>query len=334
MNVLEPISIHWRSALDAAEDALHAVSANSQALQFKAEEMQLRARELVQERNDAEGDLAQLGRLLHDPIHRRLTGPRASPELLGLDRGVRACIFDLDGVLTASASLHAAAWQETFDELLARHHERSGERFGPWRPFDAQHDYDRYIHGRPRIEGVHTFLASRGIRLPEGSVDDPPGVETAYGLSNRKNKALRHRLADEGVSAFEGSTRYLELTNEAGLRCAVVSPSANTEAILARAGLRDLIDAVIDGRVIEREQLHGRPSPDTVLAACRLLRVEPASAVTFETTDAGVAAGRAAGVHAVVAVDRSGRTASLAEHGAAQVVPDLGLLIDPVLATA
>jgi beta-phosphoglucomutase family hydrolase len=334
MDVLEPISIRWRNALDAAEDALHAVSANSQTLQFKPEEMQLRARGLVQERNEAEDDLALLGQLLHQTFHRRLTGPRAAAELLGLDRGIRACIFDLDGVLTASASLHAAAWQETFDELLARHHERSGERFGPWRPFDTQHDYDRYIHGRPRIEGVHTFLASRGIRLPEGAADDPPGVETAHGLSNRKNRTLRRRLADEGVSAFDGSTRYLELTKEAGLPCAVVSPSANTRAILARAGLLDLIDVVVDGGVIDRERLRGRPSPDTVLSACRLLHVEPSSAVTFETTHAGVAAGRAAGIHAVIAVDRSGRAAMRAEQGVIRVVPDLANLIDPVLAAA
>ncbi|HEX6762108.1 MAG TPA: HAD family hydrolase [Gaiellaceae bacterium] len=334
MSVLEPISIHWRNALDAAEDALHAVSASSQSLQFRTEEIQVRARELVQERNDAENDLAQLGQLLHDTFHRRLTGPRAGAELLGLDRSVRACIFDLDGVLTASASLHAAAWQETFDELLARHHERSGERFGPWRPFDVQHDYDRYIHGRPRIEGVHTFLASRGIRLPEGRTDDPPGVETAHGLSNRKNAALRRRLADDGVSAFDGATRYLELTSEAGLLCAVVSPSANTRSILGRAGLLDLVDVVVDGEVIDRERLRGRPSPDAVLSACRLLRVEPSSVVTFETTLAGVAAGRAAGVQAVIAVDRSGRAATIAEHGAVRIVPDLANLIDPVLAAS
>jgi beta-phosphoglucomutase family hydrolase len=328
---LDILSIQWRSALDAAEDALDAVSRSRQALQFEPGEMQLRARDLVHERGEAEDALERLAQLLHAGSHRRLTGPRASGELLGLDRAVLACVFDLDGVLTASAALHAAAWQETFDELLARHHEGSGDRFGPWRPFDTQHDYDLYIHGRPRIEGVHAFLASRGIRLPEGGLDDPPGVETAHGLANRKNEALRRRLGHDGVSAFEGSLRFLEIAHEAGLRCAVVSASANTEAILERSGLLGLVDEVVDGEVIGAERLRAKPAPDSVLAACRQLGVEPESVVVFETTNAGVAAGRAAGVCRVIGVDRSGRAAALVEEGADRVVADLAELIDPVL---
>jgi len=329
---LDTLSIQWRSALDAAEDALDAVSRSRHTLQFGPDKMQLRARELVHERSEAEDELGRLAHVLHAGFHRRLTGPRASGELLGLDRSVVACVFDLDGVLTASATLHAAAWQETFDELLARHHERAGDRFGPWRPFDTQHDYDRYIHARPRIEGVHSFLASRGIRLPEGEPDDAPGAETAHGLANRKNEALRRRLGHDGVAAFEGSLRFLEIAHEAGLHCAVVSASANTDAILERSGLLGLVDAVVDGEVIGAESLRVKPAPDSVLAACRRLEVEPPGVATFETTHAGIEAGRAAGVRAVIAVDRSGRELSLVERGADRVISDLGELIDPVLA--
>ena len=331
MDSLDTLSIHWRTALDAAEDALDAVSRSRRALQFEPDEMQMRVRDLVHERSEAEDALERLAQLMHAGSHRRLTGPRASGELLGLDRAVLACVFDLDGVLTASAALHAAAWQETFDELLVRHHESSGDRFGPWRPFDTQHDYDLYIHGRPRIEGVHAFLASRGIRLPEGGLDDLAGIETAHGLANRKNEALRRRLGHDGVSAFEGSLRFLEIAHEAGLHCAVVSASMNTEAILDRSGLLDLVDEVVDGEVIGAERLRAKPAPDSVLAACRRLDVEPQSVVTFETTNAGVAAGRAAGVHRVIGVDRSGRAGALVEEGADRVVADLAELIDPLL---
>jgi len=322
---------HWRTAFDAAEDALVTLSRNRRELQLPPDELQARVRELVRERSETERLLEQVAVLTHARIHRHLTGPRARADLIGLDGTVSACVFDLDGVLTASAALHAAAWQETFDPLLARHHESAGERFGPWRPFDTWHDYERYIHGRPRIEGVHAFLASRGIRLPEGSSSDPPDVETAQGLANRKNDALRRRLQADGVRAFEGSTRFLEVAHEAGLRCAVVSASANTGTILRRARLDGLVDAVVDGDVIRRERLEVKPAPDSLLAACRLLGVGPASVAIFETTLAGIDAGRAAGVHRVIGVDRTGRAAALVQEGADRVVSDLGELIDPAL---
>ena len=334
MEDLDTLSMHWRNSLDAAEDALNEVSRSRRSLQFPPEDVSTRLRGLVRERVEVEGALEQLARLTHSGLHRSLTGPRARGDLIGLDRTVVACVFDLDGVLTASASLHAAAWQETFDQLLARHHESAGDRFGPWRPFDAQHDYELYIHGRPRIEGVHTFLASRGIRLPEGRIDDPPGIETAHGLANRKNDALRRRLGDDGVSAFDGSRRFLEVAREAGLRCAVVSASANTNAILGRSGLRELVDTVVDGAVIESEHLRGKPNPDWVLAACRRLTVGPERVASFETTHAGIAAGRSAGMHSVIGVDRSGRAASLVAEGADRVVSDLTELIDPRLFVA
>jgi len=328
---LDALSSHWRTALDAAEDAIVTLSRSRRELQFPPDQLQARARELMRERSETEQLLEQVAALTHARLHRHLTGPRARPELIGLDGAVGACVFDLDGVLTASEALHAAAWQETFDPLLARHHESAGERFGPWRPFDPRHDYERYIHGRPRIEGVHAFLASRGIRLPEGDPTDPPGVDTAQGLANRKNGALRRRLEADGVSAFEGSTRFLELAHEAGLRCAVVSASANTGTILRRAGLAGMVDTLVDGDMIRQESLQVKPAPDSLLAACRLLGVGPASVATFETTLAGIDAGRTAGVHRVIGVDRSGRTAALVQEGADRVVSDLGELIDPAL---
>jgi len=328
---LDSLSLHWRDALDAAEDALDAAGRNRQALQIPVEDLHERTRRLARERSDAEQLLEQVAHLLRTNVHRRLTGPRARPDLLGLDGAVRACVFDLDGVLTPSAALHAAAWQETFDPLLARHHESSGERYGPWRPFDTNHDYGRYIHGRPRIEGVHAFLSSRGIRLPEGSLGDAPDAETAYGLANRKNEVLQRRLSLDGVSAFAGATRYLETAQEAGLRVAVVSASENTRSILERAGLVGLVDEVVDGGAMREEELRAKPAPDVLLAACRELDLQPAEAATFETTEAGIEAGRAAGIHRIVCVDRTGRAATLCEHGAHRVVSDLSDLIDPAL---
>ena len=328
---LDALGSQWRNAFDATEDAIGTLSRNRRALQFPPDELHARARELVRERSETEHLLEQVAVLTRTTVHRHLTGPRARPDLIGLDGAVSACVFDLDGVLTASAALHAAAGQETFDPLLARHHESSGERFGPWRPFDPRHDYERYIHGMPRIEGVHAFLASRGIRLPEGSASDLPDVETAQGLANRKNDALQRLLEADGVSAFEGSTRFLEVAHEAGLRCAVVSASANTGAILRRAGLAGLIDTVVDGGVFRRERLRVKPAPDSLLAACRLLAVQPAAVAAFETTLAGIDAGRAAGVHRVIGVDRSGHAQALVQEGADRVVSDLGELIDPAL---
>ena len=278
------LSVEWRSAFDAAEDALSAAGRCGVAVQFPAGELAQRARHLVSERADTQSELEAIARLTHDPLHRRLTGPRATPDLLGLDSGVSACVFDLDGVLTPTAALHAAAWEEALDEVLTRHHEGTRDQFGPFRPFDRQQDYFRYIHGKPRIEGVHAFLASRGIRLPEGSVTDPPGSETAYGIAARKNESLRRRLAVEGVRAFEGSTRFLEIAHEAGLRSAVASASANTASILEHAGLDGLVDVLVDGSLISAQGLAGKPAPDWILAACSRLGVDASRVATFETT--------------------------------------------------
>jgi beta-phosphoglucomutase-like phosphatase (HAD superfamily) len=323
--------MHWRGALDAAQDALTDVSRSPSALQLPAVELRHRARALAHEREETEYDLEQLAVASHERLHRHLTGPRAAAALLGLEPSVAACVFDLDGVLTASAPLHAAAWQETFDELLARHHRLTHERFGPWRPFARREEYARYIHGRPRLEGVHGFLASRGISLPDGNPDDRPGLETAWGLANRKNEVLRRRLDHEGVRGYEGSLWFLELACEAGIRCAVVSASANTGAILRRAGLAALVDVVVDGTAIAEEHLRWKPAADTILTACRRLGVSPSSTATFETTVDGVAAGRALGLAELIGVERDGRAPALAAAGANRIVSDLAELIDPIL---
>ena len=248
--------------------------------------------------------------------------------MLGLPQAVRGCVFDLEGVLAGSSRIHAAAWAETLDEFLSRRVEATGERFAPYTLFDPGVEYERYIQGKPRLEGVHAFLASRGIRLPEGSAADPAGAETVWGLATRKNEALLRRLDREGVSAFAGARVYLEGLREAGVSCAVVSASANTETILQRAGLADLIDAQVDGATIQSERLRGKPDPDVLLAACDLLGVRPHEAASFETTLDGVDAGRNAGFGLVIAIDRRGNVDTLRAHGADLAATDLTALLD------
>jgi HAD superfamily hydrolase (TIGR01509 family) len=328
---LDTLSAHWRLAFDAAHDALSAVTRCKEATRFAPEEMRDRAALLLRERAETASLLDAIASEEHVRLVHRLSAPRASRGMLGLPSSVLAVVFDLDGVLTASSVLHAAAWEETFDELLAARAERSGERFAPFIPFNRSTDYAEHLHGRPRLDGVRRFLTSRGLRLPEGAPDDPPGAETVHGLANRKNQTLRRRLAHEGVAAFEGSRRYIEAAREAGLGCAVVSASANTAAILESAGLAELVDAFIDGNVIRAEGLEVKPEPDTLTAICGRLGVEPEHAAAFETTPAGVAAGRTAGFGLVVGVNRTGRPNTLVADGADRVVFDLDELLDPAL---
>ena len=328
---LDTVTARWRAAFDAEEDALRAIVVAGRAIPVSPTELHERSTRLAHERHDVGVLLDEIAREEHLLIHHRLSAPRATRRLLGLPHDVVACVFDLDGVLTASAALHAAAWSDALDELLARRLEHTGERFAPFMPFDRVTDYYGHIHGRPRLDGVRNFLASRGIRLAEGVPDDPPGAETVYGLANRKNEALQLRLEHDGVAAFDGSRLYLEDAREARLLCAVVSASANTAAILERAGLDGLVDERVDGNDIRDESLRPKPAPDTLLTACERLGVRPDEAATFETTADGVAAGRAAGVGLVVGVDRAGRRRVLLEHGADLVVTDLGALLDPSL---
>jgi beta-phosphoglucomutase family hydrolase len=245
--------------------------------------------------------------------------------MLGLPDAIRACLFDLDGVLTQTARVHAAAWKEMFDAFLRERAARTGEEF---EPFDRVKDYDEFVDGKPRYDGVRSFLASRGIELPEGDPNDPPGAETVCGLGNRKNDLVLAMIRSQGVEAYEGSVRYVRAVRDAGLHRAVVSSSANCRDVLIAAGIEDLFEARIDGIVAARKHLKGKPAPETFLAAARALEVEPAAAAVFEDALAGVAAGRAGRFGFVVGVDRAGQAEALREHGADVVVSDLAELLD------
>jgi beta-phosphoglucomutase family hydrolase len=237
---------------------------------------------------------------------------------------IRACLFDLDGVLTDTARVHAAAWKEMFDAYLSDRASRAGEQL---RPFDLEHDYDDYVDGKPRFEGARSFLASRGIDLPDGSPADPPGVETVHGLGNRKDELVLRMIRERGVEPYSGSVRFVQAVRDGGLRTAVVSSSAHCREVLEAAGIEHLFEARVDGTVLEREHLRGKPAPDTYLAAARRLGVGHEHAAVFEDALAGVEAGSAGRFGYVVGVDRSGHAQALREHGADVVVRDLAELI-------
>ncbi len=245
--------------------------------------------------------------------------------MLGLPDGVTACLFDLDGVLTQTAKVHAAAWKQMFDDYLRHRAQEHGERFVP---FDPHSDYDEYVDGKPRYDGVRSFLASRHIELPQGTPGDPPGAETVDGLGNRKNEIVLKMIHDDGVQPYEGSVRYAQAARDAGLRRAVVSSSTNCRDVLVAAGILDLFEEIVDGHVAEREHLNGKPAPDTFSAGARALDVQADQAVVFEDALAGVEAGRAGSFGYVVGVDRVGQADALKAHGADVVVQDLAELLD------
>ncbi|MGC5017010.1 beta-phosphoglucomutase family hydrolase [Micromonospora sp. DT47] len=244
--------------------------------------------------------------------------------MLGLPTHVTACLFDLDGVLTQTARVHNAAWKQTFDDFLRGRAAATGE---PFRPYDPGPDYNRYVDGKPRADGVRSFLDSRGIVLPEGSPNDPPEADTVNGVGNRKNVVLLERIHTDGVEVYPGSVTYLRAAAAAGLRRAVVSASANCREVVAAAGLEPLLEARVDGLLARAEGLRGKPYPDTFLAGAKLLGVEPANAAVFEDALAGVAAGRAGNFGYVVGVDRVGQADGLRAHGADIVVTDLADLL-------
>ena len=244
--------------------------------------------------------------------------------MLGLPDKVTACLFDLDGVLTQTAKVHAAAWKEMFDAYLRQTSQRTGE---PFRAFDPVEDYDAYVDGKPRYDGVRSFLESRGIDLPQGTPEDRPGAETVDGLGNRKNELVLKLIHEKGVQVYDGSMSYVRAARDAGFPRAVVSSSANCRDVLHAAGIEDLFDAVVDGVVAEREHLRGKPAPDMFLAGARALGIETTEGAVFEDALAGVQAGRAGAFGFVVGVDRVRQREALLAHGANIVVEDLAELL-------
>lgn len=262
------------------------------------------------------------GKSAASPASRAIPGKTAP--MLGLPDDIRAFLFDLDGVLTQTAVVHAAAWKDTFDTFLRAEAARAGGQFVP---FDAVTDYDTYVDGRPRLDGTRAFLRSRGFDLPEGTDDDPPNAPTVHGISLAKNDTVLRMIREQGVQPYDGSVAYVRRLRALGLPSAVVSSSANCRDVLRAAGIEDLFDVVVDGIVAKREGLPGKPAPDTYLHAAKVLGVEPAHAAVFEDALAGVASGRAGGFGAVVGVNRTGQAAELRRDGATVVVDDLSELL-------
>jgi HAD superfamily hydrolase (TIGR01509 family) len=324
---LDVLRARWRAALRAADRAL--ASAGDY---LTAPEVAEHRSHLSEEYNPT---VVLLRELAHDEgaaLHyvQPFVPPAEALRLLGLPHGVTACVFNTDGVLVGSAALHASAWTRTFEQLLSGVESHAHGDDLQMFPFDPRLDYPMYLHGRPRLEGVRAFLASRGVRIPDGDPSDAPGTPTVHGLANRKAQILGELLERRGIAAYEGSQRYLELAQDAGIRCATVSASAHSDAILEQTGLGRLIDARVDARAILAENLRGRPAPDRLLAACRRLGVEPEHAAAFESSEDGITAGRAAGFRVVVGIDRSeeaAQSAALRAEGADLVVKGLAELI-------
>jgi len=237
-----------------------------------------------------------------------------------------AVLLDLDGVITDTAGIHTACWKQMFDEYLQYRATQRGEAF---HPFDISTDYRLYVDGKPRYDGVRDFLASRSIRLPEGSPDDPPQAETVDGLGNRKNDLVNKIIEDKGVEPYEGSVKLLYQLRHQGFKIAVVTSSQNCTAVLKAAKLDDCFDAQVYGNTIHARHLAGKPAPDTFLMGATLLGVEAARAVVIEDAISGVEAGSAGRFGLVVGVARKGNADELRHHGAHLVVNDLGELVDP-----
>jgi beta-phosphoglucomutase family hydrolase len=236
-----------------------------------------------------------------------------------------AVLFDLDGVITNTANLHATCWKQMFDEYLQKRARQRGEAF---RPFDLSADYRLYVDGKPRFDGVRDFLRSRGIQLSEGNPDDPAEVETVHGLGNRKNDLVNHAIAEVGVEPYAGTVQFIHQLRRDGFKIAVVTSSQNCDAVLRAAKLDDLFEVRVDGNLIQAQGLAGKPAPDTFLMAAKLLGVEPIRTVVLEDAISGVEAGSNGSFGLVIGVARKGNAEELKRHGAQLVVEDLGELVD------
>ena len=324
---LETVAEDWQLSLDAAASALDASGRGV----FPPQDLAERRRRLADERQEARESLASLGRAVGAREQPWVAAFPIRASHVGLPDGVRACLFDLEGVVTDSGRLHAAAWAEVFDDFLVR---RSGREGMPFIPFDTDADYGTYVEGRLRLDGIRIFLRSRGIAIPEGRPSDPASADTEYGLARHKSEALGRQLRRRGVTALPGARRYLEAVARAGLGCAVVSSSATTMPMLELAGVVRLVDERVDAATIESAGLQARPAPDIVVAACGLLGVEPAAAVSFTHSADGLVAAQAAGVRTIgVGIDDASR-ARLSAYGAERVVGSLSELLDARLRVA
>jgi len=235
-----------------------------------------------------------------------------------------AVLFDLDGVITDTASLHAACWKQMFDEYLK---ERATKRGEPFQPFDLSKDYRLYVDGKPRYNGVRDFLKSRGIELPEGNPHDPPDAETVTGLGNRKNDLVNNHIEDIGVEPYGGSVKLIEQLRDEGFKIAVVTSSQNCTAVLKAAKLDAFFDLQVDGNAIHAGHLAGKPAPDTFLMAAERLGVGPSRAIVIEDAISGVEAGANGHFGLVIGVARKGNAEELRQHGADLVVNDLDELL-------
>lgn len=242
-----------------------------------------------------------------------------------------AVLFDLDGVLTSTARVHAVCWKQMFDEYLKARSEQTDE---PFRPFDVTTDYRPYVDGKPRDDGVRSFLQSRGIHLPEGSPDDSPTTETIQGLGNRKNELVHRTIERDGVEVFHTSVRWAKRVRDRGVKVAVVTSSKNCDRILNAAGISDLFPVRVDGNTVTETGMSGKPAPDAFLHAAALLGVEPSRAVVVEDAVSGVQAGAAGGFGLVIGVDRHDDAAELHANGADVVVSDLGEFLTEARPTA
>jgi len=235
-----------------------------------------------------------------------------------------AVLFDLDGVLTATAKVHAVCWKKMFDAFLRQRARENGE---PFRPFDIETDYKTYVDGKLREEGVRSFLASRGIQLPDGDPGDPADRTTVWGLGNRKNEAVNQVIASQGVEVYEDSVAWVRRLRSQGIKTGVVSSSKNCGAVLEAAAIADLFAVRVDGEVASRLKLPGKPAPDTFLKAAEELGVAPERVVVVEDAISGVQAGRRGGFGLVIGVDRQGDPEALRKNGADFVVAGLGELL-------